>query len=65
MFCGFFLPSLPVQPPETVQCASLVWYAYALVGVDLQLDGLMASPTTLLNSPELEVVQAFGGEYLE
>ena len=65
LFCGFFLPSLPVQPPETVQCASLVWYAYALVGVDLQLDGLMASPTTLLNSPELEVVQAFGGEYLE
>ncbi len=65
LFCGFFLPSLPVQPPETVQCASLVWYAYALVGVDLQLDGLMASPTTLLNSPELELVQAFGGEYLE
>lgn len=65
LFCGFFLPSLPVQPPQSVQCASLVWYAYALVGVDLQLDGLMASPTTLLNSPELEVVQAFGGEYLE
>lgn len=65
LFCGFFLPSLPVQPPETVQCASLVWYAYALVGVDLQLDGLMASPTTLLKSPELELVQAFGGEYLE
>lgn len=65
LFCGFFLPSLPVQPPQSVQCASLAWYAYALVGVDLQLDGLMASPTTLLNSPELEVVQAFGGEYLE
>ncbi len=65
LFCGFFLPSLPVQPPQSVQCASLVWYAYALVGVDLQLDGLMASPTTLLNSPELELVQAFGGEYLE
>lgn len=65
LFCGFFLPSLPVQPPESVQCASLVWYAYALVGVDLQLQGLMASPTALLNSPELEVVQAFGGEYLE
>ena len=65
LFCGFLLPSLPVEPPDTVQCASLVWYAYALIGVDLHLNGLMASPTTLLNSPELEVVQAFGGSYLE
>ncbi len=65
LFSGFLLPSLPVEPPQSVQCASLVWYAYALVGVDLQLDGLMASPTALLNSPELEVVQAFGGAYLE
>lgn len=65
LFCGFFLPSLPVSPPQAVQCASLVWYAYALAGVDLHLDGLMASPTALLNSPELEVVQAFGGSYLE
>ena len=63
--CGCFRPSLPVNPPQTVQCASLVWYAYALVGVDLHLNGIMASPTALLNSPELEVVQAFGGEYLE
>ena len=65
LFCGFSLPSLPVDPPQAVQCASLVWYAYALAGVDLHLNGIMASPTTLLNSPELEVVQAFGGEYLE
>ena len=65
LFCGFFLPSLPVQPPQTVQCASLVWYAYALTGIDLHLNGIMASPTTLLNSPELEVVQSFGGAYLE
>lgn len=65
LFCGFFPPSLPVDPPQAVQCASLVWYAYALAGVDLHLNGIMASPTTLINSPELEVVQAFGGEYLE
>ena len=43
------------------QCAHLVWYAYMLVGLDLDSDGgWLVTPKDVQESPYLEVVQSYG-----
>lgn len=44
------------------QCAHLVWYAYDHFGYDLDSDGgLVVTPYDLSQSPNLEVIQKYGG----
>ena len=42
-------------------CAHLVWYAYWLMGIDLDSDGgILVTPYDIQNSPYLEVIQTYG-----
>lgn len=42
-------------------CAHLVWYAYWLLGIDLDSDGgVLVTPYDIQNSPYLEVIQTYG-----
>lgn len=42
-------------------CAHLVWYAYWLMGIDLDSDGgVLVTPYDIQNSPYLEVIQTYG-----
>lgn len=42
-------------------CAHLVWYAYWLMGIDLDSDGgILVTPYDIQKSPYLEVIQTYG-----
>lgn len=46
---------------ERTQCAHLVWYAYKQFGFDIDGNrGLVVTPRNIANSPDIELVQAFG-----
>lgn len=50
--------------PETLkgsQCAHIVWYSYKKFGIDLDsTGGAIVKPQDMANSPNVELVQAFG-----
>ena len=60
IFAGLFEEKAP-DTLERTHCSHSVWYAYNKFGIDLDSNGgKIVTPTDILNSPYLEVVQVFG-----
>ena len=60
ILAGLFEEKAP-EVLERTHCSHSVWYAYNKFGIDLDSNGgKIVTPTDILNSPYLEVVQVFG-----
>ena len=60
ILAGLFEEKAP-EVLERTHCSHAVWYAYNKFGIDLDSNGgKIVTPTDILNSPYLEVVQVFG-----
>lgn len=61
LLAGFPQKAVSPEKLKGTQCAHLVWYAYYLLGFDLDSDGgWLVTPKDITNSSQLEIVQVYG-----